>query len=264
MRKVTLTAEQRSAMEKISHAFYDLSNCWTDEVGEALANLRLLPGCCLHEAEAEYRYLAEKGEIDLEDDTSGTENQNECKDFSNLPMNFNVSDPKPVLPGVTKKAKTWGAILTENFIYSTHLLTKWKRRKPISCKDFSAAVRSEKFFYGVNDPELPRRETKEAITMTKTRSPVLQLLDISTAHITLETNNWLASNDLLKGQLSSYGYTYGYFIHVPQDIEGHESVLMNIPEDLKEILTLAQAKECDWVRLDRDARLLNELPFYDW
>ncbi|MGG2201873.1 hypothetical protein [Paenibacillus validus] len=58
-----LTQEQQKAMQLLAEAFGALSKEWTDELGEALNDVGLLPTRCLMEAEAESRYIAEAGEI---------------------------------------------------------------------------------------------------------------------------------------------------------------------------------------------------------
>ncbi|MCP1312129.1 hypothetical protein [Paenibacillus tyrfis] len=58
-----LTQEQIKAMRLMAEGLGALSRLWTDELGEALSDAGLLPFRSLDEAEAEYFYIAETGEI---------------------------------------------------------------------------------------------------------------------------------------------------------------------------------------------------------
>lgn len=86
---------------------------------------------------------------------------------------------------------------------------------------------------------------------------VVNLLDISTAHITKETNAKLEADDE-KGALYVVPHHYGYFIYVPDDEEPET------PDDLKAIFKFAKDRDCGWVKLDCDAEKYDELPTYNW
>ena len=58
-----LTQGQQQAIQLLAGAFGALSKEWTDELGEALNAVGLLPSRCLMEAEAECLHIAEDGEI---------------------------------------------------------------------------------------------------------------------------------------------------------------------------------------------------------
>ena len=89
---------------------------------------------------------------------------------------------------------------------------------------------------------------------------ITKMLTLSTAHISgdvaaaltvePERNEMGLSVYLLKG--------YGWLIYVP-DYETN-----NVPECLKKCLELAKTNECEWLRLDCDGELVDELEKFDW
>ena len=86
---------------------------------------------------------------------------------------------------------------------------------------------------------------------------ILNMLDLSTAHISKETNDKLERDDV-NGALYVIPHHYGYFVYVPDDEEPET------PKDLHEIFNLARSKKCTWLKLDCDAVEYKELPTYDW
>lgn len=86
---------------------------------------------------------------------------------------------------------------------------------------------------------------------------ILNMLDISTSHISKETEDKLDKNDL-NDALYVVPHYYGYFVYVPDDEEPET------PEDLKAIFKFAKSKNCSWIKLDCDAVEYKELPKYDW
>ena len=98
---------------------------------------------------------------------------------------------------------------------------------------------------------------------------IAKMLECSTAHITEETREWLASEalqyagHLTVGPLIVYEKSiYGCFIYVPEQLTDEEKV--EIPEDLVQIMLLAQQEKCGWLMLDGDVEPMDSLPIYDW
>ena len=92
--------------------------------------------------------------------------------------------------------------------------------------------------------------------------PIYKYLDISTAHIKPETDEFLrrqAKNEY--GNLIVYPKECGYFICVPYDLDEIE---MNIPSDLASCLGLAMENDCYWLVLDGGAEVIDELETYEW
>jgi len=85
------------------------------------------------------------------------------------------------------------------------------------------------------------------------------MLDMSTGHISKKTNQ-----RLLNREIESVIYydkpKYGYFIHIPEDLDELEDV----PDDLMECLKFAKKHKCDWINLDCDGEIYNELAAYNW
>jgi len=94
---------------------------------------------------------------------------------------------------------------------------------------------------------------------------IRQFLDLSTAHITAQTNHLLTAL-CETDEWPFYGEVpnvnnlhYGYLIHVHCDPANTEW-----PDDLKAVVALARKSKCDYIMLDRDADQLDNLPVYDW
>lgn len=88
----------------------------------------------------------------------------------------------------------------------------------------------------------------------------LLCLEVSSAHITSDTNQWLTSvagtNEIA---MTVARYEYGYFLSpCDQDPE------VFIPQDLKLVISHAQSLGYALIRLDADAPIHPELPRYEW
>lgn len=91
--------------------------------------------------------------------------------------------------------------------------------------------------------------------------PIYKYLDLSTAHITPETDRFLDIESQWKlSEVIVYNKERGYFVHVPEKI----SELVNVPSDLKNCLKLAQKHGCNWLVLDGDAEIVEGLKTYEW
>lgn len=98
--------------------------------------------------------------------------------------------------------------------------------------------------------------------MSKRKLPIYKYLDISTAHISEKTNEFLsrqAENEY--SSLIIYKKECGYFINVPEDLDEIE---MFTPSDLIECLDFAKKHDCYWLVLDGGAEIINELKTYEW
>lgn len=90
---------------------------------------------------------------------------------------------------------------------------------------------------------------------------IFKVLDISTRHLAKEDNERLEAAK--NGPTLFYELQeYGWLVFVGEVDE-------NWPEedwgsDFRNVLKLAQALECDYVRFDRDGREYDELPKFEW
>lgn len=99
------------------------------------------------------------------------------------------------------------------------------------------------------------------------------MLTISTAHVSKETA------DLINEECESWSdinfpacYTkgeYGYLIYVPDDYlvqgeDGIEETYESIPDDLHDCILLAMENHCQWLCLDRDGMVVDELSIFNW
>lgn len=93
---------------------------------------------------------------------------------------------------------------------------------------------------------------------------IVQMLDVSTAHITEDTATWLKEVGV-EGPSPIIVYEkaeYGWLIHVPDEWDKGQA--NNTPGDLLAIITYAKAKGCLWIMLDCDANVTEDLPEYEW
>lgn len=93
--------------------------------------------------------------------------------------------------------------------------------------------------------------------------PIYKYLDLSTAHITEQTNTFL--NRESQWQIADvivYRKDCGYFVCVPESLE--ELKQMDIPKDLKACLRLALKHKCNWLVLDGGAEIVDGLKTYEW
>ncbi|WP_059040644.1 DUF5983 family protein [Paenibacillus rubinfantis] len=94
---------------------------------------------------------------------------------------------------------------------------------------------------------------------TGVKSAIRNMLELSTAHISSETNQWLSGDE--HGTLIVYDkHIYGYWILVPEAGKN----LDGVPSELQDILRLAVAEGCSWVMFDSDAPTVDGIPVFDW
>lgn len=93
--------------------------------------------------------------------------------------------------------------------------------------------------------------------------PIYKYLDISTAHITEETDEFLRNQvkEYECGKPIVYQKECGYFIHVSDKFDMDD---LEMPDDLRRCLEFAAEHDCYWLVLDGDAEIIDELPIYTW
>jgi hypothetical protein len=94
-------------------------------------------------------------------------------------------------------------------------------------------------------------------------------LVLSTAHMTEADSNLLPYADecgLVVYELDEYGW----MIYVNDEYLRNESTPLSLSElsdfsdGFKQAIKLAQDNDCEWLRFDRDANTVDELPEYEW
>lgn len=90
---------------------------------------------------------------------------------------------------------------------------------------------------------------------------IAKMLTISTAHITAETATKLdLEPNTDEMQLSVYRKSdYGWMIWVNFNLDN-----CNATDDLRKCLELAKANNCEWLCLDCDGEIVDELDKYEW
>jgi len=91
-----------------------------------------------------------------------------------------------------------------------------------------------------------------------------KMLTVSTAHISIETNNWLIRecNPSSATDITAYMKDdVGFFVYVP-DLS--QFIVQNIPEDLVKCMKLAYENGCSWLCLDCDGSEVEGLEVFNW
>ena len=89
---------------------------------------------------------------------------------------------------------------------------------------------------------------------------ISKLLVLSTAHITENTTRQLENTPSCDWPMSGGEYSeYGWFMR-----SGFEDRPVGLPDDLWKLFVFAKDQGCDYLLLDRDGPVLDELPQYDW
>ena len=92
--------------------------------------------------------------------------------------------------------------------------------------------------------------------------PIYKYLDISTAHITKETDEFLKrESENEYGELVVHKKYCGYFINIP---DKYDLEYIKIPSDLRRCIEFAIKHDCYWLVLDCDAKVIDELETYEW
>lgn len=91
------------------------------------------------------------------------------------------------------------------------------------------------------------------------------MITLSTAHITEETSHLLDDEWVVdKWGLIVYAKgSYGWFIHIPEDVD-FSTEDCKTPQDLRRCIQYTINVDCEWLCLDRDGDIVDELPTYDW
>ena len=91
---------------------------------------------------------------------------------------------------------------------------------------------------------------------------ITKCLTISTYHITEDTALKL-EREVLEDKMGLVIYKkdeFGFFVHCPDQITDG----LNIPEDLRDCILLAQKHDCFWLCLDRDGEVVDGLDVQIW
>lgn len=92
---------------------------------------------------------------------------------------------------------------------------------------------------------------------------ITKCFEISTAHISEETaakiQHEVEPNEMMLSVYEKDGY--GWWIYLG-NIDS--TSVWRIPDDLWNLICLAIKNGCDWLCLDRDAEIIEELPTFDW
>lgn len=98
----------------------------------------------------------------------------------------------------------------------------------------------------------------KVLTLKTDNLEITKMLTLSTTHINPKTCSFLDSENI---DIPVYKKAeYGWFVFVDLDNED----LANLPNDLREIINYTKSNNCEWLCLDRDASISDEIPVYEW
>ena len=91
------------------------------------------------------------------------------------------------------------------------------------------------------------------------------MLDVSSSHIAHNTAIALASNKLNNVVIVQPWFDEGWIISVP-DVDDVTCTTLSITNHrgLAAVLKRAQALQCNYVKLDSDGEIIDDLPMYEW
>lgn len=93
---------------------------------------------------------------------------------------------------------------------------------------------------------------------------IRKFLDISTAHLSVETREWLSGFDWSRDGPTGGATAYGWLIHASDQRETLVGGKMEpFPNDLWHVFEYARTVECDYVNFDCDAEIIDELPTFE-
>ena len=101
---------------------------------------------------------------------------------------------------------------------------------------------------------------KHGATHDKLPFAVSTMLTLSTAHLDKETADDL-SNGFSFGQTVYEKHVYGWWIALHDQSDPLEKVKS---PSLRAVLERAKSLGCEWLMLDADGEILDDLPSYDW
>ena len=96
--------------------------------------------------------------------------------------------------------------------------------------------------------------------MNENKYDITKMITISTAHIKESTTSFLDETLLLPVYPSDYFYT----IWIEDDTEYYDTFKNAIPNDLWACIMFAHNLGCQWLCLDGDGKIVDELPVYEW
>lgn len=97
--------------------------------------------------------------------------------------------------------------------------------------------------------------------MNEKKYDITKMVTVSTAHIKESTREFLDETLLLP----VYQSDYFYMIWISDDTEDYLGPFKNeTPKDLWDCIMFAHNLGCQWLRLDGDGEIMDELPIYKW
>jgi hypothetical protein len=91
-------------------------------------------------------------------------------------------------------------------------------------------------------------------------------LIVSSAHIQQKDNNLLYTSvhDVNLGAIVYELGEYGYMIYVREFASNSTLKAIGFSKDFINLVKLAQDNNCEYLRIDRDGPLFDELPTFEW
>ena len=87
---------------------------------------------------------------------------------------------------------------------------------------------------------------------------------LSTAHMTQADSELMPYASEVTGLVSYEMDEYGWLIYVNDEFLNNTSNLSDFSDSFRQAIKLAQDNGCEWLRFDRDADTVDELPEHEW
>jgi hypothetical protein len=101
-----------------------------------------------------------------------------------------------------------------------------------------------------------------------------KFLDLSTAHVSVETRDWLNAQGLVAALAESGDdptpaipiarHAYGWFVYADEEVMQSDKPPLGIPADLWICMKIARVHDCEYILFDADAGKIEGLPTFDW
>ena len=96
---------------------------------------------------------------------------------------------------------------------------------------------------------------------------IQKTLVLSTAHVTEKDNNFLSNNNIAFSSVYVNDYGYSIFINPHIEVlklEIEELKNLGLSNNFCDLMQLAHDKKCEYLKLDCDGNIYQELPSFDW
>jgi hypothetical protein len=95
---------------------------------------------------------------------------------------------------------------------------------------------------------------------------IRDVLDLSTSHLPqhLASHGLSRVDGVTAYPLGTHGHCYGWLLWVPPEPDSHALDYPDLPVEILALQRYARERGCDYVLLDQDAEVIDDLPTWNW